>query len=245
VISASGNDAKNDRARVLVPKGIATVGANIDQIKSQIKEPRAKAEWYIDETPQRKVEVEAFYIDVYEVTNTRFKQIHEKHLYPDNLANHPVVNVTWEKADDFCKKTGGFLPSEAQWERAARGDRGTVYPWGDGFDKAKVIYLGSGDGDSKLKVGSFELEKTGSNLLGGTSPVGSRSGGVSEFGAHDMAGNAWEWIDGWYDKERELHLLKGGSWLTPQPSVRSSARLGDNGFGIYNDYGFRCAYDHD
>lgn len=80
-------------------------------------------------------------------------------------------------------------------------------------------------------------------MLGGTRLAGSLESGKSPFGAYDMAGNAWEWVDGWYDSENKQRIVKGGSWLTPQESVRSAARLGDSGTERYNDFGFRCAYD--
>jgi len=240
VVSSAGDIS----SRLSVPAGTVIMGADASELKGQISEPKAKVEWYMDETPQKKVELPPFFIDATEVTNAEYKKIVPDHSYPPNLANHPVVNVTWDMADDYCRKAGGALPTEAQWERAARGDDGRVYPWGDQFDPAKAVYVESVKGGSKQKVGSFSQEQSGSSLLGGTSPVASREGGRSPFGAYDMAGNVWEWVDGYYDKSKGLRLLKGGSWLSPQSSLRSSTRLGDEGGGKFNDYGFRCVYDH-
>lgn len=232
-------------AKIKIPEGYAYVGTDVADLLSQLANPRTKPEWYADETPQKKIKLSAFMIDATEVTNIEYKLFQPKHSYPKNLENHPVVNITWQKADDYCKFVGGRLPTEAEWERAARGDGGWVYPWGNEFIPENVIFVGTGGTDAKLKVGSFVLEKSGSTLLGGTRHVGSIQKGKSPFGVYDMAGNAWEWVDGWYDKEKDLRLLKGGSWLTPQESVRSAARLGDSGMGRYNDFGFRCAYDID
>jgi len=230
-----------DSARVKVPEGQATVGTDEAHLSAQLAGSGARAQWYSDEIPQRKVKVAEFFIDKTEVTNQRFKTMFADHLFPPNLADHPVVNVTWAKADEFCAKAGGKLPTEEQWERAARGDDGRVYPWGNEFDPEKAMFMGS-TGVSRLKVGSFALEQTGENLTGGAMPAGSRPQGASPFGALNMAGNVWEWQAGWYDEKKKLRLLKGGSWLTPRPSLRSAARLGDDGARLFNDYGFRCVY---
>ena len=233
----------SERRKISIPGGVATVGTNMSDVKNQLTNPRAKPEWYADETPQKKIKLSAFMIHATEVTNIEYTLFKQKHSYPKNLENHPVVNITWKKADDYCKFAGGRLPTEAEWERAARGDDGLVYPWGNEFIPENVVFVGTGGTDAKLKVGSFALETSGSTQLGGTWPAGSIEAGKSPFGVYDMAGNAWEWVDGWFDKEQKLHLLKGGSWLTPRESLRSAARLGDSGTGRYNDFGFRCAFD--
>jgi len=222
---------------------VAVVGSDPAELKSQFMEPRARALWYADETPQEKISLAAFWIDVTEVTNERYATIVKDHTFPANLKNHPVVNVTWDKADEFCAKAGGRLPTEAEWERAARGGDGRIYPWGAEFNPSYAVFAGSGGAESKLKVGSFELEQSGAALLGGAEPVASREKGKSPFGVYDMAGNVWEWVAGWYDESKQLRLLKGGSWLAPAESLRVSTRLGDIGRGVFNDYGFRCAYD--
>lgn len=229
--------------KITVPAGFATVGTDMTELKKQFKNPRAKPEWYADETPQRKIKLGAFMIGATEVTNIEYRLFNPKHSYPENLKNHPVVNITWQNAYDYCKSVGGRLPTEAEWERAARGDDGRIFPWGSEFIPGNTIFVGTGGTEAKLKVGSFALETSGSRQLGGTRPVGSVEAGKSPFGVYDMAGNAWEWVDGWYDKEKKLRLLKGGSWLTPMESVRSAARLGDGGKDRYNDFGFRCAFD--
>ncbi|MGK7345161.1 MAG: formylglycine-generating enzyme family protein [Candidatus Nitrospinota bacterium M3_3B_026] len=229
--------------KILIPEGFVLMGTDTEDLAAQIVDNRAKVEWYADETPRRKVEIGAFLIDDAEVTNAEYEKAVPDHKYPRNLEDHPVVNVTWEEAAEYCKNAGGRLPTEAEWERAARGDDGRVYPWGNEFDPSKVVYMGSSGEDSGLKIGSFELETSASSLLGGTSPAGSRPGGASPFGVLDMAGNVWEWVDGWHDKDKMLRTLKGGSWLSPAASVRSAARLPDSGRGRFNDYGFRCAYD--
>jgi formylglycine-generating enzyme required for sulfatase activity len=234
-----------DNAVIAIPEGMATVGSDQAQIDALKVHPLAKTRWYADETPKRKVIVKAFRIDATEVTNARYKALVPNHVFPSNLADHPVVDVTWNEADSFCGKAGGHLPTEEQWERAARGDAGFVYPWGNEFDPSKAVFAGETGGSDKLKVGSYEKEQSGATLLGGTKPAGAKVAGKSPFGLSDMAGNAWEWVAGWYDEKKGLRLLKGGSWLTPPESLRSAARLGDSAGARFNDYGFRCAYGED
>ena len=228
--------------RVLVPAGEATVGADMAEVEAALAGTKGRPSWCKDETPKRKVKTAGFQIDRLEVTNERYKSLFPDHSYPPNLGKHPAVNVTWAKADEFCKKAGGRLPREEEFERAARGDDGRIYPWGNAFDQEKVIYMDT-PGASRLKIGSFDIETSGENVMGGAAPAGSRPAGASPYGALDMAGNVWEWQEGWYDEKKRLRPLKGGSWLTPQASLRASARLGDDGTRLFNDYGFRCVYE--
>ena len=228
--------------RALIPKGAVILGTDMEPLKKQLTGKETKPEWYADETPSKKTETGAFEIDVYEVTNMRYKELVKEHSFPPNMANHPVVNITWKEADDFCRGVGGRLPTEAEWVRAARGDTANIYPWGNDFNAANAVYMDS-SGNGKMKAGSYSAETSGENELGGTRPVGSIEAGKSPFGVYDMAGNAWEWVDGWYDEGKNLRMLKGGSWLTPGESLRVSARLGDGVSRKFNDYGFRCVYN--
>lgn len=236
IAAQSGTDVN----KIQIPAGIATIGSDEETLKAKLQGSNARFEWFADETPQRKVKVHAFLIDSTEVTNEQYKKVFPQHEFPANLSDHPAVNVTWKEADEYCRKVGGRLPAETEFERAARGDDGRAYPWGNEFDPQRAVYGDSSD--SRLKVGSFELETSGSNLLGGTSPAGYIEDGKSPFGVYGMAGNVWEWQAGWYNEEKKLRLLKGGSWLTSKESLRSSTRLGDAGDSKFNDYGFRCVY---
>ena len=228
--------------RALIPKGTVILGTDKEALKKQMADKEAKAEWYADETPSTKTETGAFEIDVHEVTNARYKETIKDHSFPPNMAEHPVVNVLWKEANDFCRAVGGRLPTEAEWVRAARGDTANVYPWGNEFNQQNATYMDS-SGSGKMKAGSYSAETSGENELGGTRPAGSVEAGKSPFGVYDMSGNAWEWVDGWYDEGKKLRMLKGGSWLTPSESLRVSARLADGGERKFNDYGFRCVYN--
>ncbi|MBN1218748.1 MAG: SUMF1/EgtB/PvdO family nonheme iron enzyme [Anaerolineae bacterium] len=145
---------------------------------------------------------------------------------PFNLANHPVVGVNWYEALAFCRWLSAqlgeqvILPDETQWEKAARGDDGREYPWGDEADPEWANY-----------------DETG---LGATSAVGCFGGGVSPYGCLDMAGNVWEWCQDWYDEDKDFRVLRGGSWLSYQFSARCSYRGSRWPLNVRDyDFGFR------
>jgi len=227
---------------VLIPAGEFIMGSSKEEIKSMVSKYGGKAEWFYDETPRRKVYVKAFYIDKFEVTNRQYKRFDGSHIYAKDREDHPVVNVSWHDAYNYCKWVGKRLPTEEEWEKAARGTDGRVYPWGNSFDVSKANTAESGHG-GKARVGSYKLQESGALFPGGTVKVGTYKGGVSPYGVYDMAGNVWEWTDTWYDKDKKLRVLKGGSWISPFISSRSATRLADNPDIKANDYGFRCAKD--
>ncbi len=111
------------------------------------------------------------------------------------IDDHPVVNVTWHDAAAFAQWAGCQLPTEREWEKAARGTDGREYPWGDKFDASKCIFSVGHRRDS-------------------TAPVGSLPSGASPYGCLDMAGNAWEWCEDWYYKSHDGRVLRGGSFRT-------------------------------
>ena len=140
-----------------------------------------------NETPRRRIYLKAFYIDKYEVTNRRFR----KFLRPvDRYAGsfeepeQPVVGVTWFQARDYCARVGRRLPTEAEWEKAARGSDGRIYPWGNERATCARAVMGS------------EIPSCSKGFA--TWSVGSRPLGASPYGAMDMAGNAMEWVADWY-----------------------------------------------
>jgi len=132
--------------------------------------------------------------------------------------DHPIVNVTWNYAQEYCKWAGVILPTEAQWEKAARGTDGRKFPWGNKFD-ARNLWC------------SVKQRRDG------TAPVGER--GISPYGCNDMAGNVWQWCLDWYDAEYitsepcsnptgpvagQTRFLRGGSWIGSDPDNFSAAR---------------------
>ena len=166
----------------------------------------------------------------------------------EDKMDHPVVLVSWNDADVYCRWVGKRLPSEAQWEKAARGADGQRYAWGDEFDSAKANSKGW-----RMENGEWK---------GGTTPVGSFSPqGDSPYGASDMAGNVWEWVADWYgsdyystttDGKNVAHnppgpptgtdkVLRGGSWAFDEVYARTPFRYNVKPDYTYDFAGFRCS----
>jgi formylglycine-generating enzyme required for sulfatase activity len=196
------------------------------------------------EQPVHTVYLDAFYIDKTEVTNAQYRECVEvgacgapSGSYYDNAlyAQHPVVWVNWNEANNYCRWAGKRLPTEAEWEKACRGTDGRTYPWGEGIDCGYAQYA----------------DCAGKTLL-----VGSRPKGASPYGALDMAGNVWEWVADRYDldyysqsPERnppgpdsgERRVIRGGSLEDNEYLARCANRYWYYpGHGL-NDVGFRCA----
>jgi formylglycine-generating enzyme required for sulfatase activity len=228
---------------VFVPAGEFIMGSDSAEIEKAVKGAGGKKKWYSDEEPKRKINIPSFYIDIHEATNEDYKKFDPSHSFPSDRAKHPVVNIVWNKANNYCNWAGKRLPTEEEWEKAARGADGRIYPWGNEFDKSLCNSYESGFGGG-ARVGQFTLETSGFYALGGTTEAGAYKDGKSPYGVYDMAGNVWEWTDSWYNKEKNLKIIKGGSWLSPSISTRSAARLGENPNMESNDYGFRCAMDY-
>ena len=179
---------------------------------------------------REKISIPAFYIDRFPVTNADYKKFvaaagrddpahWRRGTWPEGKADHPVVNVTWDDAAEYAEWAGKRLPSDQEWEKAARGTDGRAWPWGSVFDPRKCN-TGSGD----------------------TTPVGQYSpGGDSPCGAVDMAGNVWEWIGG---KPSPLRMpLRGGDWLDGQEEAMTFHRRMHTPKRKNDFVGFRCAAD--
>ena len=208
-----------------------------------------------DEGPQHVVNLKSYYIDVYEVTNLQYKKFNNEtkrrspthfrnRTYPEGKADHPVTYVTWEDANAYCQWAGKRLPTDQEWEKAARGTDGRIFPWGNEFDAKKA--------NTPLRwqmIGSF----------GDTTPVGAFKEGVSPYGVFDMSGNVWEWTASWYKAYpnnkvasesygERYKTLKGGSWFDCSfYNCGISAPVFNRAFfskRTKNDsFGFRCAKD--
>jgi sulfatase modifying factor 1 len=234
---------KDKSELVLIPAGEFTMGSNQC--------------YYNDEKPAHKVYLNNFYIDKYEITNTQYQAFvqatkHEipshssdpdydmwsKTGFPPETAKQPVVNIGWQDADAYCKWAGKRLPTEAEWEKAARGDDGRTYPWGNKPpEEVSLDYLKRWNGVQTYK------------------PVGSLAAVVSPFGVFDMAGNAAEWVSDWYDpnyyKQSPAQnptgpqtgfykVLRGGSSINASFYLRCIDRDFDDTNNRAKENGFRC-----
>ena len=204
-----------------------------------------------NEQPVHDVYLDSYYIDTYEVTNVLYQacadagvcdppkqsssNTRSKYYGNPEFDDYPVIYVNWQMAEAYCIWRGAELPTEAQWEKAARGTDGHTYPWGEGIDKTLANY---------------------NKYMDDTTRVGSYKDGISPYGLYDMAGNVAEWVRDWYlvnyylssplknpfgPDTGQFHLLRGGSWDDDSDDVRSTYR--DRNVPLYAmvQFGFRCA----
>jgi formylglycine-generating enzyme required for sulfatase activity len=185
--------------------------------------------------------IKPFWMDATEVTVGQFKKFmaEARHLSPRGdlwgkinkyspTDNHPMIYVSWSDATAYAAWAGKRLPTESEWEFAARGGlRGKVYPWGDQEPSASRANYGKNVGK----------------------PTAVSSYPANGYGLHDMAGNVWEWCADWYDSDRDSKVLRGGSWLSKTllyaDSLRVASRKEDNSFNRYDNLGFRCVSGSD
>jgi len=195
---------------------------------------------------------EGFFIDKYTVTNAQFceflnergnqqeggkewidlvrsrnercriKRDGERFAVESGFEDHPVIYVTWYGVSEYAQWAGKRLPADEEWEKAARGIDGRVYPWGNEFDKKKC-----------------NIDESG---IDHTTPVKKHQEGRSPHGCLDMAGNVWEWTDSWYDEgKEEFKVLRGSSWDDLRNAARCASRDGYSPEFRFSSYGFRCA----
>jgi formylglycine-generating enzyme required for sulfatase activity len=203
-----------------------------------------------DEQPAHRVSVDTFLMDKYEVSvgqYAKFLEATSLEAPPDwNIMNQPqnlkrpVVNIDWADAAMYCKWAGKRLPTEAEWEKAARGTDGRIYPWGN-------------EPPTQLHANFGKREWNNHAAL---VPVGKLEDGKSPYGIYDMAGNVWEWVNDWYDPDyykkspsqnptgpssAELKVLRGGSWSDTMDNLRSANPQIYEPMSQYHNVGFRCA----
>ena len=217
-----------------------------------------------DEAPEHRVYLDSYWIDKYEVSAGKFAEFlntldNVKGYYLDNkfgtlyydsrfhsrpgLENYPINNITWHAADEYCKWKEKRLPTEAEWEKAARGTTAQAYPWGNIPPSDTLArYFQTWTKEEKHKV---------------MVPVQALTEGQSPFGLFNMAGNVKEWVDDWYDREYyneqseyanprgpiggEFKVVRGGSWRDMKGFIYSTFRNSGNPKSRMDDYGFRCA----
>jgi eukaryotic-like serine/threonine-protein kinase len=210
---------------------------------------------YDDEKPAHIVHLSTFWIDLTEVTNAMYKLCVQAKVcaaptssasysytsYYDNpqFVDYPVIFVSWVDARDYCSWAGERLPTEAEWEKAARGTDGRLYPWGN----------------EAPNCSSANFTTNGRTCVGDPARVGSYPGSASPFGVLDMAGNVMEWVHDTYDPsyysrspqndpqgsdKSDYRVVRGGSWYTTDKALRLTNRNYENPYNTYDTLGFRC-----
>jgi formylglycine-generating enzyme required for sulfatase activity len=206
----------------MVPVDAATFIAGtpsdeIDRLVSQYSIERSRLE---GEIPRRSERLGAFLIDVFPVTNAEYQEFDSSFTFPEGTERHPAVNLNFGHAQAYARWWGKELPTELEWERAARGTDGRRYPWGDDWDSGAC--------------NTDDLD------LGGSTPVDAFPRGVSPAGCWDMGGNVWEWVDSWFDERLRLKVCKGGGWAADRLWVRGAARHRSFISSQFHLVGFRC-----
>ncbi len=224
---------------VLIPQGEFTMG---------VAEPSVGA----SASPAHAVQLPAFYMDQFETTVGEYRDflqatrrpspLHWEQTLPGTDDGKPVIGLTWEDANAYCEWAGKRLPSEAEWEKAARGGDRRIYPWGSNPPEPALA--------------NYDQGLTATPYRNGVRQVGNFERGKSPFGVYDMAGNAWEWVGDWYEKEYyskspkenpkgpaqgKEKVLRGGSWLVGD--IRSAARDSAPPQKAAETFGVRCAKD--
>ncbi len=231
---------------VLVPAGKFVMGLSEKDTKWIKRKIGGEVRFFRNQLPRQKITIPAFYIDKYEVTNEQYKKFitatghnppenWQNGTFPAGKAKHPVVFVSWKDASAYAKWAGKRLPTEQEWEKAARGPKGFLYPWGDNFRRNK-LNSGTGGANQTTVVGRYEK-------------------GKSHYGAYDMAGNVKEWTADTYKDYPgnpfeddffglvEPKVARGGSYLDLNYDCMSTTRFKYSPTASDEDLGFRCAKD--
>jgi formylglycine-generating enzyme required for sulfatase activity len=276
--------------RVQIPAGEFAMGLTSAQAEVVLRICRTESRQcatsiFADEQPVHTVSLDAYEIDLYEVTNAQFAQFVEETGYVTDAEregngrvdvsaewevvdgvnwrhphgsetditdqmDHPVVQVTWNDAVAYCAWAGGRLPTDAEWEKAARGTDGRIYPWGNDFDCARANL------DDETEIDPFTTRCN--DGYSRTAPVGSYPRGISSYGVHDLAGNVREWVSDWYDEDYyevsplsnpqgptsgTIKSARGGSWYTDRTWARATDRRPFAPDYRSNYIGFRCVFE--
>ncbi len=221
---------------------------------------------YPAETPQRRVWLDSFQIDKYEVTALHYLKFvlatnrtplldwrFDGGNFQEGMAHHPVMHVSWHDARDYCAWAGKRLPTEAEWEKAARGEDGRIFPWGNQMGGLTRANYGRTGLSGPVRDRPERLL-----LYPPIISVDKYENAVSPYGVHQMAGNVAEWVADWFDRDYYKtapdrnpmgpqtgthRAFRGGGWIDSTPTVRAAQRNGAPPTTKMNWLGFRCAKD--
>ena len=244
---------------IYIPAGEFTMGSD----------PGTDPYFWGAEAPTHTVYLDAYWLYQTEVTNAMYAMCVEEdgcnlpkqtnsstgaeYYGNPQYADYPVIHVTWYQARDYCLWAGGRLPSEAEWEKGARGNDERLFPWGDQAPSSNAANIC----DSRCS-NTAERATSVEDGYADTSPVGHYPAGVSPYGAYDMAGNVWEWVADWhqagyYSKAPyenptgptggDRKGMRGGSWFNGIDGVRVVARASRKPNDNFYSVGFRCVMD--
>lgn len=269
VVGDTVTSRKDGAVLVYVPAGKFMMGGKIEDALDECGKFRSECtpSDFEDEQPAHEVDLSAFWLDQTEVTNAMYEKCvdagiceiadflenksytHPNYFGNPEYANYPFLNGNWKYAKTYCEWAGRRLPTEAEWEKAARGPNATIYPWGNEFDGAALNFC---DGNCPVDTADTNYD----DGYGDVSPVGSYPQGKSFYGALDMAGNVREWVSDWYDpayysisplkdptgpETGTFRVMRGGSWVNWGDEARTTRRYADVAGQHYTSVGFRCA----
>lgn len=257
----------DEMTMVYAPPGTFEMGSDDSDVVYALQQcypygASCDSDWFVNELPAHDVTLSGFWIDRIEVTNAHYQRCLAAGMCGEATCgddqdpagpDHPVTCVTFEQAQAYCEWVGARLPTEAEWEYAARGPEPQAFPWGHAFDGARLNYC-----DTHCEFAWADL--TTDDGYARTAPAGSFPGGSSWCGALDMAGNVHEWVADWYAEDYyalspslnptgpasgEYRILRGGSWGAVPGCVRTASRGLPLPGMTAPTIGFRCAYTVD
>jgi formylglycine-generating enzyme required for sulfatase activity len=215
---------------IYISGGDAIIGSDENELQQVIREWTVQRDALTDELPKQSISIPGFFIDQYEVTNAQYKQFvdatryppplnWQDGMYPAGTGNHPVTFVSWDDAHAYAQWAGKRLPTAEEWEFAARGLNGQIFPWGNTYDRQQVNI---------------------NNSQRGAAPVGSFPNDISGFKVYDMGGNVMEWTMTQYEGSKDFFILKGSSWATAPFEARGANQTPGHAEYRLGHIGFRC-----
>ncbi len=258
IVSDSRVNPKDSVILIFIPAGEFIMGSN----------PEEDPYWYGAEYPSHFVYLDSYWIYKTEVTNAMYRICVEEKKCPKpayefsatrsdyfnntQFNDFPVINVSWHDALAYCQWAGGRLPTEAEWEKAARGTDGRLFAWGNNPPSGSLVNYCDFNCPDDLR------DTSQNDGFRDTAPVGTYPDGASPYGVLDMAGNVWEWTMDWFDQtyyksspqenplgpaSGERRVVRGGSWHTPASGVRTVNRRSERPNKTMDTLGFRCVIE--